>query len=278
VIALAVGKRSIRKLGLYALSRVNPGDIRIRHHYTGDRIKLHSFRHKGYWFHGRRRESTEMTVFASLVRSGDRVIEVGGHIGYISLLFARLVGPGGSVHVFEPGPNNLPYLRHNVASHGNVSIVDKAVGDEVGVLPMHIEDLTGQNNSMVAEFAGLAVNQRNAVRANVVQHLVDVTTLDTYLDQEHCSPDFIKIDVEGFEWEVLRGARATLQRCHPALMVEVQSHRTQIGEFLKDLGYRLYAADGRRLAEIPDHTVNVFCIPPGREMPGAQRYGKAAAR
>lgn len=265
--ALAAGKRSARRLGLYAFSRINPGNITMRHHYTGDPIRLHSFRHKGYWFHGRRREHLEMAAFSGLIRPGDQVIEVGGHIGYISLYFASLVGPHGRVHVFEPGTNNLPYLRGNVRSHDHVEVVEKALGREPAILPMHLEDLTGQNNSLVADFAGLVSNQRSAVRARVTQQLVEVATLDGHMGVTDLRPDFIKIDVEGFEWEVLQGAVDTLRSLKPVLMVEIQSHREEIGALLSDLGYRLYTPGGELIASFPDHTVNVFCMPPGREFP-----------
>lgn len=46
---------TVRKTLLPLFERLNPGDITIRNHRTSDRLKLHSFRHKGYWFHGRRR-------------------------------------------------------------------------------------------------------------------------------------------------------------------------------------------------------------------------------
>src|SRR5262249_24259088 len=104
----------LRKVAIAALRRFNPGDISIRHHYTCERIVLHSFKHKGYWYYGKRRESESMALFAQLVRPEDTVIEVGGHIGYLSLYFAQLVGQRGQLIVFEPGANNLPYARANL--------------------------------------------------------------------------------------------------------------------------------------------------------------------
>src|SRR5690349_12289207 len=102
----------LRRILIPLLNRWSPGDITLRHHWTGESVRLHSFRHKGYWYHGRRREEETMRLFSQLLKPGDSVIEVGGHIGYISLYFKALVEHG-DVFVFEPGANNLPYIRQN---------------------------------------------------------------------------------------------------------------------------------------------------------------------
>jgi FkbM family methyltransferase len=256
------GKKTVRKMVLYTMAHSGLGDGTIRHHYTGEKIRLHLFRHKGYWYHGKRRERATMQRFAKLIRPGDCVLEAGGHIGYISLYFAQLAGPRGSVHVFEPGSNNLPYVRANVAGRDNVSVVEMALGREPGHLTMYVEDLTGQNNSLVPEFAGLENNQQNAVRVNVTQEIVGVTTIDAYTDEMRISPSFIKIDVEGFEWEVLRGAARVLAEFRPTMMVEVQTHQAEIAEFLHKLNYELFDEHGRALDAIPGATMNIFAIPP----------------
>jgi hypothetical protein len=117
----------IARLGRYAFSRLNPGNISIRHHYTADPVRLHSFHHMDYWLPGRRRASFEMATFADLIRPGDTVVEMGGRIGYLTLFFAWLVGQSGLVHVFESEPSNLAYLRSNVYFHKQVVVVDTAV-------------------------------------------------------------------------------------------------------------------------------------------------------
>lgn len=258
-----MGKRAVRKTVLYTMAHSHLGDRTIEHHYTGDRIRVHLFRHKGYWYHGRRRERATMEWFRELIEPGDCVVEAGGHIGYISLYFSQLTGPDGSVHVFEPGGNNLPYVRANAARRSNVSVVDKALGREPGQLTLYVEDLTGQNNSMVRGFAGLEGNQRNAIKANVTEQIVQVTTIDSYTAELRVSPDFIKIDVEGFEWEVLCGAARVLEEHRPTIMVEVQTHQIEISRFLHGLDYKLYDEQRRLLEAIPDTTINIFAIPPG---------------
>ena len=103
----------IRPLAMKILKKLD-FDISIKHHWTRRKLKLHLFKHKGYWYHGKRRENASMQLFDRLIHAGDNVVEVGGHIGYISLFFSKLVGNQGGVMVFEPGVNNLPYIRKNI--------------------------------------------------------------------------------------------------------------------------------------------------------------------
>ena len=118
VVASLTSQDRLRSVVIPLLARFNPGDVTIKHHWTGDPLRLHSFHHKGYWFHGRSREADTLELLSRLLGPGDRVVEVGAHIGYFTILFSRLVGPGGQVTVFEPGENNLTYLRDNTRALG----------------------------------------------------------------------------------------------------------------------------------------------------------------
>jgi FkbM family methyltransferase len=227
-----------------AFRRFNPGDISIRHHYTGDRIRVHSFMHKGYWYHGKRRERETMTLFALLLKPGDTVIEIGGHIGYISLYFANLVGSTGRVAVFEPGPNNLPYIRSNVGDKNNILLIEKAVADFSGLTDFYLESLTGQNNSLLPNYPRFDGNLRHtglesALAKTVVQ--VDCVTLDDFLAQTAgMKPSLVKIDVEGAELAVLKGMDRILQSGNVALMVEVTDNAPAVYDLLTTAGFKAF--------------------------------------
>lgn len=255
----------LRRLLLPLFARLNPGDITIKHHHTGAPVRLHSFRHKGYWWHGARREAETMEAFRRVLRPGDTVVEVGAHIGYIAMFFSHLVGPRGRVITFEPGENNLPYVRANVAPLGNVRLVEKAVGDRAATMKLNIENLTGQNNSLLDHFEGLTANQRAAAVATEVRAVdVEVITLDSYCAAENVRPALVKIDVEGFEHEVLLGAKEVLATHRPIVMVEVQRHAEAIFDLLRGLGYDLYRPDGTRVHRAADLEMNTFCLDPSR--------------
>jgi FkbM family methyltransferase len=251
----------LRKAMLPIFARINPGDISIRHHHTGDPIKLHSFRHKGYWFYGRRRESETMQRFAVLIDPGSVVFEIGGHIGYVSVFFARLVGQAGSVHVFEPGPNNLPYLYENTRKHLNIAVHSVGAGRSPGVLPLYVEGLTGQNNSFVPEFAGLHDNEAAAnvkARRSVVN--TQIVTVDDVVNQTACVPGFVKVDVEGLEFEVIEGMERLVNERQPRLMVEVQLHHVDIFDFLASRNYLAFSPAGEPLAGPTELNLNTFFI------------------
>lgn len=230
----------LRRIILPLFRRFNPGDITIRHHYTGDPIRLHSFRHKGYWYHGRRRERETMMLFRRLLRPGDSVIEVGGHIGYISLYFKWLV-QSGDVYVFEPGANNLPYIRRNVVPRG-IQLIEKAAGNRNGDELFFLESLTGQNNSFIRNFNGLRNNASNAFVGSptVTEVTVEMVRLDDFIKNHSIKPELIKIDVEGFELNVLKGMIHTIHRDFPKIMVEVQADEAELLNLLRDAGYTLF--------------------------------------
>jgi FkbM family methyltransferase len=231
----------LRRALVPIFERVNPGDVTIRNHYSGHALRLHSFRHKGYWYHGRRREAPTMALFGRVIGQGAVVAEVGGHIGYISQYFSRLVGDSGQVVVFEPGPNNLPYLHRNTRQLPNVRVVELGVGREPGHADFFVEHLTGQNNSFVADFDGLSANAAAAgVEAHVERISVALTSLDAYFVE---GPSFVKIDVEGFELAVLEGASRILREDRPLLMVEIQADQGAIFELASRHGYEVVGED-----------------------------------
>jgi len=202
-----------------------------------------------------------MRGFARLVSVGSTVLDVGGHIGYVSLYLSSLVGDSGRVYVFEPGTNNLPYLSKNVGCKANVVVAPVAVGEVRGLLPLYIENLTGQNNSLVRDFSTLRENEAAAhVRATRSTLDVSVITLDAFVSDRNLHPEFIKVDVEGFEYEVVRGMSALLQAHRPRLMVEVQRNKAEVFQALTNVGYVPFTPSGRRLRDAMELPLNTFFV------------------
>ena len=69
-------------------------------YYTKRSFLLYAFRHRGFWAHGRYRERRSMLLFAKLIKPGDIVFDVGGHIGHMAMYFSKLVSDNGRVVVF----------------------------------------------------------------------------------------------------------------------------------------------------------------------------------
>ena len=247
--------------------RVNIGDITIRHHWTDERIVLHSFRHKGYWFHGRERQRKSMTLCARLIRDGDVVFDVGGHIGYMALYFASLVGACGRVFSFEPASSNLPYIHANVerATHNNVVLVEQAVGAENGFTTFWSEELTGQNGSLIPGYSAIDANAKShGVRAQTQELTLEMVTLDSFAGRVEVAPSFAKIDVEGAESLVLRGMRDILAGERPRIMIEVTNQPERVFETLAGADYLLFDEKQRRVSdpgEFAEAGPNLFGIP-----------------
>jgi FkbM family methyltransferase len=242
---------TLRQILMPVFRRFNPGDIRIRHHYTPHTLALHSFTHRGYWFHGRRREESTIQRLRALVKPGDCVVDVGGHIGYFTLLFSHLVGPSGRVLVFEPSPTNLPYLYRNVDKIPNVTVKEIALCDYNGTAELFVEDLTGQNCTLVPDYAVAKANIDAAgLTPALTTVLVKCATLDQAIEAETLSgkPTLIKIDAEGEEFEILEGMSKTLSAPDLVLMVEISRRHEEVGALLHRHGFSAFSPDGEQLA------------------------------
>lgn len=246
-------------------ARVNPGDITVRHALTGERFRLHSYRHRGFWFHGRNREGASVELWAQLIKPGDTVVEVGAHIGFLTTFFASLVGPDGRVVAFEPGDNNLPYLRKNTADLANVEVQPFAVGDHDGEVTFFLEGLTGQNNSLSSDYSAFHDNVASAhSHASYVETTVEMVSLDTFCTESATTPDWLKIDVEGHELDVLRGGCSMIESARPAITLEITRLHHEADAFLRDLGYAIYHPVTRRFVAVVDASGDYFAFHPGR--------------
>jgi FkbM family methyltransferase len=258
-----IAPKKVLRLAVLRLLRATAFDVRIRHHWAPmHRISLNSSKHKGYWYHGKNRERNSMETIAKLLRPGQTVIDVGAHIGYISLWLRHLVGDTGQVVLFEPSEENRRYLDRNMAPFTNVLIETAALADYEGEADFFVEDLTGQNNSLVESYDVFEANSAEAgVAANVTRMRVPVTSLDAWCDRAGVRPNFIKIDVEGAEEALLLGATETIKTARPVLMVEITRRHSAVLALIEGLGYclfddRLVPAEARRSG-----IYNCFCIP-----------------
>lgn len=142
----------------------------------------------------------EAQLVAPLACPGDHVVDVGANIGYYLLLWERLVGPGGFVHCIEPEPDNLVELERNIEANrlSNVRLHRVAAGATDGTVSLR----PGLNSG---------VDPNGTVRT-------PLRRLDS-LGVERV--DLLKVDVEGYEGEVLSGGLGMLQERRPAIFLEV---------------------------------------------------------
>lgn len=255
--------KALRRAAFGLLTPFQHWEATIGHHWVdGAKVRLNVVKHRGYWYHGRGRERAVMASMAHLIQPGDTVVEVGGHIGYISLYLADLVGPDGRVFVFEPSPQNLQYLQRNVAHAPQVTVVQCAVSDRIGQASFYTEDLSGQNSTLVRDYGNLAQNASNAFRqATYSETRVKTTTLDAFVEERGIRPSFVKIDIEGAELLALHGMSRCLESYRPQLMVEVTEQEDAVMALLKDADYLPYDHNLMRFGRGSNHGPNRFFLP-----------------
>jgi FkbM family methyltransferase len=188
-------------------------------------------------------------VLPVLVHAGDTVIDVGAHSGVYTWRLARLVGRNGHVLAYEPQPALASYLRA-ASRRGPMRRVDlrsRALSDQAGeaMLSIPIED----GNRIVGQATLRDIGEA------VELHRVPVAVLDDEVMPGRVA--FMKVDVEGHELALLRGARRLLAEDRPTLLVEVEARHAggrveELGALLLDeLGYSSHTWDGHRLRPVP---------------------------
>lgn len=177
----------------------------VSRRFAGSRIYLDISRsdtHRLLFLEGERFVK-ERQLLKHLIWPGMSVVDVGANIGYYLLLFRRFIREDGSVLCIEPEPRNLEELRRNIACNTlkNVKVISAAAGASDGKI-----NLTPGLNAVVHE------SSKNA------DIKIDLCKLDSVVT---CQIDFLKIDVEGYEVQVLMGAIETIRRCKPIIFMEV---------------------------------------------------------
>ena len=195
-------------------------------------------------------EGESYRAFAAMLRPGDVVFDIGAHIGTYSLTALDLIGPEGRVVAYEPHEFTRNHLTRHIAwAGGSDRTVVRAVGcgAQSGTAAFYCVPGRAEGMNGFVPVAGFETIE------------VDVTTVDREVSLLKLTPSVIKIDVEGAEWAVLKGAERTLRSHHPGLSLSlhpaalhrVGSSEAEILDWLNVLGYR-----HRVISE--DHEVHVI--------------------
>lgn len=233
-----------------------------KHDVTLRKLYLKSWLHKGYWFYGQQREASELKMFNRLIVKGDCVFEIGGHIGYVTQIFEDLVGEDGKVIVAEPTPESRYFLLKNVKD--NTIVLPYAMADIIGEMEFYTEKFGGFTNSLVHEFTERSnkfLSEAQKSQENSISMVtVEVKTVDSTCEKFSLSPNFLKIDVEGAELLVLKGAKNVLKNTK-ALMVEVSANHKELFEYLAAYNFIALDAEGCVLEEIRNNgNENIFFV------------------
>lgn len=187
----------------------------------------------GYWLGTY--ELEKQRFFEKIVKRGDIVFDVGAHVGFYTLLASELVGKTGKVFAFEPLPRNINYLKKhiNINKCKNITIIENALSNKSGnsFFKINSSSSTGQ----ITNKEGL----------KIISATIDNLVFKNKLPVPHS----LKIDVEGAELSVLRGAINTLKKYYPAIFLS--THSSEINKhcrnLLSGLGYNLKSISGNSI-------------------------------
>lgn len=189
----------------------------------------------GYWL-----GSYEIAIQHRLVRAldaGDTFLDVGAHVGFYTLLGARMVGPQGHVYAFEPLPDNQAFVERHVTMNGleNVTLMPLAISDRSGIASFGagVSTSTGR----------IDLTGDLEVKTSSLDELLMAGTIEP--------PDTLKIDVEGAEVQVLEGAANVLQEHRPKIFLATHGkalHQDCV-DFLRSRGYLIEPINADQLLE-----------------------------
>ena len=178
----------------------------------------------------------DLSLFRDCCAPGDVVVDVGANIGEVSIVFSQRVGEAGRVFAFEPHPRIYQYLRGNLALNNCVNVTARNIA---------LGDVPGN--------ARMSDDKRDDMNRIVTSGAIEVacSTLDAELPPQPIA--FMKIDVEGHELSVLKGAREVLQRTACVNCELIDEHCRREGHvmgdviaFLEQSRFRTFITSGNR--------------------------------
>ena len=197
------------------------------------------------------------------------VFDIGTWIGLHTLFFAKSVQPKGKVFSFEPNPFNYKELLRNIGvnNFNNIQTFQLAVGSSEYKDQLIFDSTHRSTGSLDKNI------QTDLMHGNTVEKIeIDVVSLDYFLSKEGLpSPEFIKIDVEGFEFDVLNGMKNILENKKPELFIEIhgatiaekESNILNIVDLLKKYNYNIKLVETDEIITIKNTTKaregHIFC-------------------
>lgn len=213
----------------------------------GNILYKHSF--PLYWklynIYKNRNDAYEISLFKHLIKSGDTVINIGANVGFYDIIFLRLVHERGTLHSFEPDPVNFSYLKKVTSGYKNIKIYNLAISDENKKLKLYVSSLfnTSHKTYLLEKYSSIIE--------------IDSISVDNYINNKFIA-DFIKIDVEGAELNVLKGMSATI-KSNPQLiifmeywpygMAKANFNRMEMLSFIKSFDLNIYLIQHNSITE-----------------------------
>ncbi len=235
--------------------------LKLNHHLAGD-ISFCTYVDGRY-------EPNEMYAVASTLRPDMCFVDVGANAGIFTLLAAAAVGANGAVHAFEPSPRERAHLQSNIELNSltNVHVHPVALGNTPRTASLSVSDREHPGQNTLGGFSYRETSEAYSI-------VVPVETLDQVVEREGLNRiDLMKIDVEGSETAVIRGAEHTLRRFRPVIVAEANetalgqmgSNTKELLDLIRSQGYEVQtfgkAGVPQPITSDESGSMNVICYP-----------------
>ncbi len=189
-------------------------------------------------------EIEHVTFINEVVKEAMTVIDIGAHIGFFSIIFAKRVGARGKVIAFEPTLSTYELLNKTIKINKIKDIVkaeQKAVGDRKDTVKFYVTDIEAHNSN------SLSNNQRDYGNEHSIE--VEMISIDEYVKENGIGQvDFVKIDAEGAEYSVLKGLKNTIDKDKPQIILSLHPDSIknfgdslkEIWNYIEERGYNAY--------------------------------------
>ncbi len=214
-----------------------------------------------------------LPILNECLKSDSIIIDVGAHAGQFTKLFAALV-PEGHVYAFEPGGYASSILKRVIHLYRlrNVTHINKGLGKQYKKENLNIP--VKQSGSLGFGLSHIGNNKQDM--RTTVSETIEIIMLDSFAENQNLVKiHFIKADIEGWEMQLLLGAKSIIQKWHPILTLEInrcfmeraEDTPEQLWKFLSDNGYevfRLFCDENKTLKTelaVEPFDGNIICYP-----------------
>ena len=196
-----------------------------------------------------------LKLLSNLAKNATILFDIGGNIGVIATILAKLMKPGTVVYSFEPAPLSYKYLADTArVQKGNAKIIPVNLAISNNNDKLHF---TNDGNSCTNHIA-------SSEEANIIS--VDCITIDAFCSKNKVMPQVMKIDIEGAEYWALQGMQQTLRNNNITVLVEIhQGYLAEhnitgpmFGEIIRNIGYRAWTESGTEITG--DEVINHTCV------------------
>lgn len=190
-------------------------------------------------------EITLLNSVSGLVEKDSAAVDVGAYIGAWTIRLSHLVGPNGIVVAFEPVPGNYQFLKKRTKRHSNILCLNIALSNKACSKKMFVPPYTSiSSTAAIVDTADQIKNDEHMQKIQIPANQLDSVAYSTLSDRR---VSLIKCDAEGHENAVLEGAKSTIVKNRPVIVLEIlrekweddnpsKSHAAQL---LKELGYMI---------------------------------------